>query len=1125
MRHQNLAQYLWILTLTFCSFSSLAQDPVQNAIQYLEANRTNLQLTNEDILDIRITDHYQSQHNQIHHIYFRQQYNNIEILNANVNFNALSNEEILNMGGQFVSNLKEKIKGVNPQISAKEAVESALFHLNMESINPIIPKGAPRDPLEKYYFEKGNIALEDMTAKLGYYWNSTDEVQLIWDVSIYEKDASDWWQVQVNALTGAIINQHNLVLHCDFGKPHAHHHASEQNIPTQEDKVSIFENISNIQFIENLENTYQVYNFPVESPTHGNRTMVTSPWENAGLGGTLGWHDDGTSTYTTSKGNNTDAYEDHDNSNSPSNGDASRVEGGGTLEFDFPIDLNQSPLNNHDAIVTNLFYWNNLMHDIWYQYGFDENSGNFQEDNMGRGGNGSDYVYAEAQDDVNNSSNNANFSTPSDGGNPRMQMYLWSANPSVDLIVNEPPAVVGNYSMIPANFGGEITSPLVGDVVEADPVLACEALTNAGALTGKIALIDRGSCEFGVKCLNAENAGAIAVIVCNNVAGSPISMGGGAQGGNVTIPAVMIGLDDCTAIRAQLNNNLNVTLEAIPGATFEIETPNPAAGNYEYAVANFGAPYPTTALSASLILADDGTVDSTHACNPLINAAAMNGNIALIDRGSCQFGLKCLNAQNAGAIAVVVCNNNADPPFSMGPGADGANVTIPCIMISEADCIIIKNNLPATAKMEDNSPPDFDSDLDNGIIAHEYGHGISNRLTGGPNTGGCLSNAEQMGEGWSDFFGIWMTIEMGDAHDDVRGVGTHVLGQSPTGSGIRPSPYTTNMNINASTYGDITNTTSISQPHGIGFLWCTMIWDLNWALIKEYAFDPDIYNATGTAGNLVAAQLVMDGLKIQPCSPGFVDGRNAILLADTINSGGINGDIIWNVFARRGLGYSADQGGSNSRTDGAEAFDLPPDVPFMDEDELFGDVIAALPIELTHFSAIPNNAAKQIELFWATTTELNNKGFEIQIATEDSTWETIGWQDGKQESLHLSQYEFIDKQVIPNVDYFYRLKQIDYSGEFQYSKIESAMLEGESDLVHLYPNPNHGNFFIEFKNQKEGYVDIAIYSLTGKLVEAQHLFNFGNGKIALDLSAFAKGTYLIKIEMEGKVVNRKVIVD
>ena len=75
------------------------------------------------------------------------------------------------------------------------------------------------------------------------------------------------------------------------------------------------------------------------------------------------------------------------------------------------------------AAVTNLFYWNNIIHDVMYLYGFDEASGNFQEDNEGTDGLGSDYVNAEAQDG--SGTNNANFFTPADGSNPRMQMFLW----------------------------------------------------------------------------------------------------------------------------------------------------------------------------------------------------------------------------------------------------------------------------------------------------------------------------------------------------------------------------------------------------------------------------------------------------------------------------------------------------------------------------------------------------------------------------------------------------------------------------------------------------------------------------------------------------------------------------
>jgi hypothetical protein len=67
----------------------------------------------------------------------------------------------------------------------------------------------------------------------------------------------------------------------------------------------------------------------------------------------------------------------------------------------------------------------------------------------------------------------------------------------------------------------------------------------------------------------------------------------------------------------------------------------------------------------------------------------------------------------------------------------------------------------------------------------------------------------------------------------------------------------------------------------------------------------------------------MDGMKFQPCSPGFVDGRNAILTADVELTEGENQCEIWRAFAKRGLGFSASQGSSNNRTDGVQAFDLP----------------------------------------------------------------------------------------------------------------------------------------------------------------------------------------------------------
>lgn len=134
------------------------------------------------------------------------------------------------------------------------------------------------------------------------------------------------------------------------------------------------------------------------------------------------------------------------------------------------------------------------------------------------------------------------------------------------VLVNSPSGISGVYSFSAAGFGRVLTDSIwTADVAFIDsggatPNQGCTAATND--LTGKIALVDRGSCEFGIKCLNAENAGAIAVVVFNNAAGAgTIVMGAGVNGGSVTIPCVMLSLEDGQAIRNALANGpVNMTI-------------------------------------------------------------------------------------------------------------------------------------------------------------------------------------------------------------------------------------------------------------------------------------------------------------------------------------------------------------------------------------------------------------------------------------------------------------------------------------------------------------------------------------------------------------------------------------
>ncbi len=136
--------------------------------------------------------------------------------------------------------------------------------------------------------------------------------------------------------------------------------------------------------------------------------------------------------------------------------------------------------------------------------------------------------------------------------------------------------------------------------------------------------------------------------------------------------------------------------------TFEVTSPANIGGEYEMVKATFGGAFDNTcnglgSITGELMIGDDGddeggTGSTTDGCQALVND--LTGKIALIDRSSCEFGLQCLNAQAAGAIAVIVCNNVAGAPIAMDPGAVGDQVTVPCLMMGMDDCNTIRMEIP-----------------------------------------------------------------------------------------------------------------------------------------------------------------------------------------------------------------------------------------------------------------------------------------------------------------------------------------------------------------------------------------------------------------------------------------------
>ena len=295
------------------------------------------------------------------------------------------------------------------------------------------------------------------------------------------------------------------------------------------------------------------YNIFTVSPGQGPQTVTPGP----GAGNAQspkGWLK-GSEKDTNIVGNNVNAYLDSDHNNRADTGGTSVVTG----DFLAAANLTQSPTTatNKAVSVQNLFYLNNVIHDILYSHGFNEAAGNFQADNFSNGGSGRDAVNAEAQDG--GGIDNANFSTPPDGRKPRMQMYLFTgAGATHELVITSPVNV--SYGGSGAEFGAQLTtSGLSGAIAAGIPADGC---TTMSGVNGKIALVDRGTCDFVVKAFNAQRAGAVGLVVANNAGGTTTFAMGGTNR-RVTIPAIMISQADGAALRGLASPSGTMRLKAV----------------------------------------------------------------------------------------------------------------------------------------------------------------------------------------------------------------------------------------------------------------------------------------------------------------------------------------------------------------------------------------------------------------------------------------------------------------------------------------------------------------------------------------------------------------------------------
>jgi hypothetical protein len=760
------------------------QSPSAAALEQLRSEAGRHGLEEADLLDVALVDESQDSGSGLTHLYFRQRHQGIEIHNTVLGIHLNQAFERFHLTHNFVRSLGSRSYQTEPALSPQAALQSAAAILQRPFSSPMVEE-AETGISRRASWRVESLSRKPIALDLVYFAHPRSSLVLAWRVIVEPVDSADHWEMLLDAADGTLLERFNWTVHCQFDAPQRVFPQGHEPAASPAGKASPGANPKG-----GASSQYRALPLTIESPNHGSLQLLDDPFEPTAS--PYGWHDTNGAAgaeYQITRGNNVHAFQDRDGNDSPAGDEPN---GGPSLVFNLTPDFNLTPSSYTDAATINLFVWNNFVHDLTYFYGFDEAAGNFQQNNYGNGGLGSDYVRAEAQagaDAIPPTLNNANFSTPPDGSLPRMRMYEWTDPLGIRVDITAPVSMVATYPGSPASFG-----------------------------------------------------------------------------------------------------------PALPD-------------------------FPTV-QSGTLQLVTDGAAPVNDGCTSLVGFVA--GRIAVIDRGGCEFGLKVLNAQNAGAVAAIIVNNVPGDPITMGPGASGGSVTIPSTMLSQTDGTVVKNGLiggeTITVDLSKQARVNRDSDYDSGIIAHEYGHGVSNRLTGGPGTTSCLGNQEQMGEGWSDFLGLCMTTTSADNATEVRGIGTYPSFQATNGPGIRPYPYTTDLNVNPMTYATI-SAAGISVPHGVGSVWCTVLWDMYWALVDRYGFDDDLYHGTG--GNNLALRLVQEGMKLQPCSPGFVTGRDGILAADQALTGGANTCLLWEVFARRGLGINASQGSSNTIGDEVEDFTEP----------------------------------------------------------------------------------------------------------------------------------------------------------------------------------------------------------
>jgi hypothetical protein len=189
--------------------------------------------------------------------------------------------------------------------------------------------------------------------------------------------------------------------------------------------------------------------------------------------------------------------------------------------------------------------------------------------------------------------------------------------------------------------------------------------------------------------------------------------------------------------------------------------------------------------------------------------------------------------------------------------------------------------------------------------------------------------------------------------------------------------------------------------------------------------------------------------------------------------------------------------------------------------------IAPLPVELINFTATAINN-EYIHLDWATALEINNDGFELQRSTDAQNWTNIAWINGNDNSTTTKFYSHNDMQVAQNITYYYRLKQIDNDGQFEYSNIVNATLTGSNssfNVLEFVPNPTVDMTTLLISSGVSQDIKVVIYNSIGQEVQTgNHTLTVGMNQITFDVNLLAAGTYMATVNSGNEVRTKRLVI-